>query len=148
MGLSRDTFYRYKSAHAEGGIETFFYRNRRSPNLKNRSDPDIEPIVVKYALEEPTHGQTRTSNELRKVETFVSSSGPRSIWLRHNLACFKNRLKALSDRVAAEQLILTQAQVAAMDRKKFDDEAPGEIKYIVITPYITRILCTVDIHAP
>ena len=107
MGLSRDTFYRYKSAADEGGVEALFDRNRRSPNLKNRIDPAIESIVVDYALEQPAHGQTRTSNELRKLGTFVSPSGVRSIWLRHGLACFKHRLKALSDKVAADSLIET-----------------------------------------
>lgn len=52
----------------------------------------------------------------------------RSIWLRHDLACFKDRLKALSNKVAAEGLILTESQVAAMERKKDDDEACGEIE--------------------
>ena len=97
MGLSRDTFYRYKDAVEDGGVETLFDANRRVPNHKNRIDPAIEQVVVNYALEEPAHGQTRTSNELRKRGTFVSPSGVRSIWLRHDLACFKDRLKALSD---------------------------------------------------
>jgi len=51
MGLSRDTFYRYKFAADEGGVEVLFDRNRHSPNLKNRIDPAIESIVVEYALE-------------------------------------------------------------------------------------------------
>ena len=81
MALSRDTFYRYKAAADEGGVEALFDRNRRSPNLKSRIDPVIESIVVNHALEQPAHGQTRTSNELRKLGTFVSLSGVRSIWL-------------------------------------------------------------------
>ncbi len=93
----------------DGGIQALFDRNRRSPNLKNRIDPAIESVVVAYALEEPAHGQTRTSNELRKLGTFVSPSGVRGIWLRHGLACFKDRLKALSDKVATEGLILTES---------------------------------------
>ena len=128
MGLSRDTFYRYKAAADDGGVDALFDRNRRSPNLKNRVDQAVESVVLEYALEEPAHGQTRTSNELRKRGTFVSPSGVRSIWLRHNLACFKDRLKALSEKVAAEGLILTESQVATMERKKDDDEACGEIE--------------------
>ena len=127
MGLSRDTFYRYKAAADEGGIQALFDSNRRTPNLKNRVDPAIETIVVDYAIEEPAHGQTRASNQLRKQGTFVSPTGVRSIWLRHNLARFKDRLKALSDKVAAEGVILTESQVAAMERKKDDDVACGEI---------------------
>ncbi len=109
MGLSRDTFYRYKAAADEGGVEALLDRNRRSPNIKNRVDPTVESIVLDYALEEPAHGQSRTSNELRKRGTFVSPSGVRSIWLRHGLACFKDRLKALSNKVAEQGLILTES---------------------------------------
>ena len=128
MGLSRDTFYRYKSAADEGGVDALFDSNRRQPNLKNRIDPAIESVVVEYAIEEPAHGQTRASNELRKRGTFVSPSGVRGIWLRHNLACFKDRLKALEALVAQKSHILTESQVAAMERKQQDDEAAGEIE--------------------
>ena len=127
MGFSRDTLYRYKSAVDQGGVEALLESNRRTPNLKNRIDPTIESRVIEYALEEPAYGQTRTSNELRKLGVFVSPSGVRSIWLRHNLACFKDRLRALSAKVAEQGLILTESQVAAMERKQHDDEACGEI---------------------
>ena len=38
MGLSRDTFYRYRDAVEEGGVEALLERNRRVPNRKNRVD--------------------------------------------------------------------------------------------------------------
>ncbi len=38
MGMSRDTFYRYKSAVEDGGVEALFERTRRKPNLANRVD--------------------------------------------------------------------------------------------------------------
>lgn len=127
MGLSRDTFYRYKAAVDDGGVTSLIDQNRRKPNLKNRIDPVIEDAVLAYALEEPAHGQVRSSNELRKRGTFVSPSGVRSIWLRHDLACFKDRLKRLEEKVAAEGIVLTESQVAALEKKKLDDEAFGEI---------------------
>ena len=80
MGLSRDTFYRYQNAVEEGGIEALFERTRRKPNTKNRVDEQTEAAVVAHALEQPAHGQARTSNELRKQGVFVSGSGVRSIW--------------------------------------------------------------------
>ena len=52
----------------------------------------------------------------------------RSIWLRHDLANFKTRLKALEAKVAEEGGILTEAQVQALEKKKLDDEACGEIE--------------------
>ena len=67
MGLSRDTFYRYRDAVEEGGVEALLERNRRVPNLKNRVDLETENTVVAYAVECPAHGQVRVSNELRQA---------------------------------------------------------------------------------
>jgi len=129
MGLSRDTFYRYKEAVDDGGVEALLDKNRRKPNLKNRVDQETEQAVLVYAVEFPAHGQLRVSNELRKKGVFVSPSGVRSIWLRHNLANFKNRLKALEEKIANDNgIILTEAQVQALEKKKLDDEACGEIE--------------------
>lgn len=130
MGLSRDTFYRYKSAVDEGGIDALFDQNRRKPNLKNRVDDTIENAVIEYAVEFPAHGQHRASNELRKRGIFVSGSGVRSVWVRHSLANFRERLKALEAKVAAEGIILTESQVIALERKKHDDVACGEIETV------------------
>lgn len=127
MGVSRDTFYRYQELASEGGVEALIDKSRRSPNLKNRVDPVIEDAVKVYAVEFPAHGQHRTSNELRKQGVFVSGSGVRSIWLRHGLENFKKRLKALEDKVAQEGIALTEAQIIVLEKKKYDDEACGEI---------------------
>ena len=128
MGVSRDTFYRYQEAVDNGGVEALLNANRRVPNVKNRVDEETEKAVVKHAIEFPAHGQTRASNELRKNGVFVSPSGVRSIWLRHDLACFKDRLRALEELVAQDGRILTDAQVTALEKKKHDDQASGEIE--------------------
>ena len=128
MGVSRDTFYRYQELVEDGGLDALIDKSRRAPNLKNRVDEATEQAVIKYAVDYPAHGQHRTSNELRKQGVFVSGSGVRSIWLRHDLENFKKRLKALENKVANEGIILTDAQVAALEKKKHDDEACGEIE--------------------
>ena len=128
MGLSRDTFYRYKAAVEAGGIDALFDKSRRKPNPKNRVDEATEAAVCQYAIDFPAHGQFRASNELRKLGVFVSGSGVRGIWLRHGLANFKDRLKALEDKIAHEGIVLTEAQVTALEKKKLDDEACGEIE--------------------
>jgi transposase InsO family protein len=128
MGFSRDTFYRYQSARDEGGVDALFEKNRRKPNLKNRVDLDTENAVVAYATDYPAYGQTRASNELRKLGVFVSPSGVRSIWLRHDLYNFKLRLRALEKISADQGIVLTEAQVQALEKKKDDDLAHGEIE--------------------
>ena len=128
MGFSRDTFYRYQTARDAGGVEALFDVNRRKPNLKNRVEEATEAAVTTFAIEFPAHGQVRASNELRKQGVFVSPSGVRSIWMRHDLASMKQRLRALEKKSAEEGLVLTEAQVQALERKKQDDEAHGEIE--------------------
>ena len=59
---------------------------------------------------------------------FVSASGVRSIWMCHDLVNFKQRLKALEAKVANDGIVLTEAQVQALEKKKLDDEAWGEIE--------------------
>jgi molybdenum-dependent DNA-binding transcriptional regulator ModE len=51
MGFSRDTFYRYRSALEQGGIEALLERTRRkpNPNPKNRTDETTEAAVVAFA---------------------------------------------------------------------------------------------------
>lgn len=126
--MSRDTFYRYQELAEEGGIDALVNQNRRVPNLKNRVDEATERAVVEYAIAFPAHGQHRTSNELRKKGVFISGSGVRSIWQRHNLENFRKRLKALEEKVAREGIVLTDAQIAALEKKAQDDEASGEIE--------------------
>lgn len=128
MGVSRDTFYRYKEAKSTGGVEALLQKDRRRPNLKNRVDDAVEDAVLAYAIEQPAHGQVRVSNELRKRGTFVSPSGVRSVWLRHNLANFKQRLMALEKHVAQTGAVLSEAQVVALEKKRDDDIACGEIE--------------------
>ncbi len=128
MGFSRDTFYRYQAAVEDGGIEALLDANRRKPNPKNRVEEAAEAAVAAFALEQPAFGQVRVSNELRKRGVFVSASGVRSVWLRHNLESFKKRLSALENHVAQTGEVLTEAQVQALERKQEDDVAYGEIE--------------------
>ena len=128
MGPSRDTYYRYHAAVESGNVEALLDANRRKPNLKNRIDELTEEAVVAHRTAFPAHGQKRASNELRKQGVFISPGGVRCVWLRHDLETFKKRLKALERKVAQEGIILTEDQVAALERKQDDDVACGEIE--------------------
>ena len=128
LGYSRDTFYRYRDLIDEGGEIALHDKSRRKPNLKNRIDDATETSVVQMAFNFPAYGQLRASNELRKNGIFISPAGVRGIWQRHGLEVFQKRLKALEAKSAEAGIIFTEAQIVALERKKFDDEACGEIE--------------------
>jgi transposase InsO family protein len=128
MGFSRDTFYRYKDASENGGVEALLDKSRRKPNMRNRIEPMVEVECVKVALEFPAYGQARASNELRKKGIVISPAGLRCVWLRHDLETFKKRLEALEKKMAEENIVLTENQLQALEKKQIEKEACGEIE--------------------
>ena len=128
LGYSRDSFYRFKELYDTGGEAALREITKRKPIVKNRVDPDIEQAVIDFAFDQPAYGQVRVSNELRKKNLFISPGGVRSVWLRHDLETFKKRLNALEARVAQDGVVLTESQLAALERAQLEKEAHGEIE--------------------
>lgn len=128
MGYSRDSFYRFKELYEAGGDQALVDISKKKPLLKNRVPDHVEQAVIALAIENPALGQVRVSQQLQQRGLIVSPSGVRSIWLRHDLETLKKRLQALEAKAAQEGVLLTEDQLAALEKVKAQRESKGEIE--------------------
>src|SRR5262249_60322433 len=84
--------------------------------------------VAGVGIERRARGQGRVAGALKRRGLSISPAGVRCVWQRHDLTSIKHRLKALEAKVAQDGILLTEAQIAALEKAKADKEAHGEFE--------------------
>jgi transposase InsO family protein len=121
MGYHRDSFYEIQRAFHVGGVAALIEEKRgpRNPH-PNRVAPEVEEKILAYALEQPSHGADRVSNELRLQGINVGATGVRGVWSRHGLETRTKRLLRLEREVKDSAFVLSEAQIALLERHSVD----------------------------
>ncbi|NBX04381.1 MAG: IS481 family transposase [Alphaproteobacteria bacterium] len=128
LGVSRQHDYDIKEAVQENGIDGLLEKSRSQPRYRNRVSEQLERALLDCALKEPTHGQVRVENELKKKGIIISAGGIRAVWLRAGIQTMDLRLKRLEKSAAETGAVLTESQVQALEEAKNEKEAHGEIE--------------------
>ncbi|ARU54116.1 ISNCY family IS1202 group transposase [Oleiphilus messinensis] len=77
-GISRDTIYRHRRLLQQGGIDAL--KRQETPNLrhKNRTDEELEKLVIDFSLRNPHLGQAQVSRQLKQnYSAEISPAGVR-----------------------------------------------------------------------
>ena len=82
----------------------------------NRVPKEVEDAILIHALDHPTHGAQRVSDELRLRGIEVSAGGVRGVWARHQLQTKHERLRRLEETVSKRKIELTAEQIRLLER--------------------------------
>lgn len=86
-GVSRDTIYRHQRLIKNGGKEALKRQVTNALRHKNRTDKDLENLVIKFSLQNPHLGQVQVSAQLKvNYNAEISPNGVRYVWLRENMS--------------------------------------------------------------
>jgi AcrR family transcriptional regulator len=77
---------------------------------------DMEAAVLKIAFDQPLLGQDRVAQLLRAERHFISASGVRYVWQRHNIETLEKRVQRIERECAERKLELTPEQNTARAR--------------------------------
>jgi transposase len=95
-GVSRDTIYRHRRLIKEGGIDALRHQETSNHRHLNRTEEEIEKLVIEFSLQNPHLGQAQVSLQLKaKMDIEVSPAGVRYICLRENMNTAALRLAKL-----------------------------------------------------
>lgn len=116
FGVSRTTFYKWKSRYLAYGEEGLRPKERRAPAMPNQLSAEVEAAILSYISIWPTHGPRRIASELARPKWgawAVSASGVYNVLRRAGLASRYERLVRLEEITAPRTAIATERALKA-----------------------------------
>lgn len=95
FGVHRSTYYRWLPAVLQWGLDALRPRERRKPQMPNRTQPWVEQRVVAFALGYPGFGPRRIAAELAREQWGGLVLSPNGVWRilrRHGISTRRQRL--------------------------------------------------------
>lgn len=136
FGVSRQHYYNVKKRYEQYGLDGLEDKERRNPDMPNKTPSDKENLIISYSLEHPTYGKARISNDLKMQGIMISEGGVASIWRRNDMSNSKKRLRALEEKMVKEGIELNDEQLNALI------QGQNELKSKhVFSPYPGYLLC-------
>lgn len=133
-GMDRTSFYEWKrrfQTHGLAGLKDLPPVHKSHPQT---TPPETVDKILDLALEQPTRGCDWLSAHLELQGVRVSSPTVQSILIKHNLGSRYERLLKLEERAAQQQIDLTPAQVALIEKanpafreRHVESRRPGEL---------------------
>jgi len=85
-GISRDTIYRHRRLVKQGGKAALKRQLTQDHRHKNRTDEELEKLVINFSLQNPHLGQVQVSSQLKvNYGAEISANGVRYVWLRESM---------------------------------------------------------------
>lgn len=91
MGVSRDTFYRYRELVAEGGVDAQINRSRRALTLRTVPMRQLNRLLLITPSLSRHMVSTGPATSCVNRGFLSPTIGVRSVWLLHNLENLKRR---------------------------------------------------------
>jgi AcrR family transcriptional regulator len=85
-------------------------------------EKQVEELILEIAFHHPGYGQDRVAKELRGRSLYVSASGVRYVWQRHNLETIAKRVRRIEEHLGKRKEMWTEEQFIARDRVRADKQ--------------------------
>lgn len=114
MGVSRQHYYDIKARFEQEGIEGLKEKERKSPDMPNKTPNNTEKFIIDYSLKHPTYGKERVAVQLRFKGIIISHGAVERIWRRHNMTNRFKRLLRLEQLHSENGIALSDEQIQAL----------------------------------